>query len=172
MYWKKLFDFRVGRANRGQFWLYGGVCLSPIALYVTFPSLIYFVIPLIIINFYPFIVLCFRRVHDLGLSGASEMDSIVIDPDPALDKAILGFGNDRQIHYFGFLPVLFQKGNELENAFGFPPEGFGLKSMIAEDYSAKQKEKDAVSDFLTYQNNKEEAIENAFETKEFKGRNV
>lgn len=174
MDWKKLLDFRIGRANRGQFWLYGGICLSPVALYIVFPSLVYFVIPLIFLGFYPFIILCVRRIHDLGLSGAGEMKSVTICPDPILHDTLLGNRHHHSsiIDYRGYLPVLFQKGQELENAYGFPPEGLGLNSMIAQDYSKKQKAKPIVSEYINYKNNKDEIMKNAFETKEFKGRDL
>lgn len=169
----KLLDFRIGRANRGQYWLYGGLCLSPITLFNFFPVPNFIALPITLICLYPFVVLSFRRMRDLGLSVAKEADNIHIFPDPNLRKTIFGHEtHDHRLRYYGLFPILFQKGQELENEYGYPPDGLGLKSMIAQDYSENQKAKPVVSEYTDYKNSKVETMKNAFVIKEFKGRDL
>lgn len=163
----RLLNPRIGRANRDQFLLYGGastIFLLPIKLF-DMPDAVDYIFWALFLYF--FCLMVFRRVRDLG--GSTQ--ELIGTNDPEKLLFALRLLKPLPTAYNLALPIwLLIKGDPLENRYGFPPEGLGLKSMLSTGYTEKQKQREDVSSLLHYQETKTTDNQNAHI--EFKGRNI
>lgn len=163
----RLLNPRIGRANREQFLLYGGasfVFLAPIK-FLDLPDAAEPIFYALFLYFFALMV--FRRIRDLG---GSTQELIGIN-DPKHPLFAIRLIERRPTMYTAFLPIwLLIKGEQLENRYGFPPEGLGLKSMLSTGYTEKQLQRKDVSSLLHYEETK--TTDNQNTHTEFKGRNI
>ncbi len=136
MNWR-LLDIRTGRANRQQFWLallivtgvnYSLRTIDPILQW-----------PALIISLYIFMLIIIRRMHDMNMDAE---DGLMIHKEEPTHRNVYML---MRVPYSCPYPLLilwslFASGNKLKNEYGYPPEGLSFKSMIADDYSDKQKQ--------------------------------
>ena len=168
MSWR-LLDFRIGRANRKQFWLIvalfssinylSGICFEK--GYITEAAGII----IFLVTFYILGVVTVRRAHDLTFDY---QDITGNDPEDLMYSAKMS----NQCTPLIVPLLLFEAGDRIKNKYGYPPEGLKFMSMIAEDYSPSQKkeiEKAAQSHYKTDKYKKRRILENT-EPFEVKGR--
>lgn len=134
MNWK-LFDPKVGRANRGQFWTALIIAVLLIIIANKLPYL-FMQVPLIILSVFISTLVATRRLHDLNLDPYDEMG--MADLSDPIATAKFHLPKPRFHLPILFIWFLFVSGDKLKNDYGYPPEGINPFNMIAKNYSSNQ----------------------------------
>ncbi len=162
----RILDIRIGRANRAQYLTFLLCFIFIQFLFRMVETPIFVELPIIIVSLYLLILFSLRRVHDLGF-GTAELTGTTTPDDP---MATLKLTHPKpRINFLLFFWVCFVEGDRLRNDYGYPPCGLNFRSMVATDYSEKQKDEAAKAEKTQY---KSERKKHAVEPVEFKEREI